>query len=178
MQIPRLETQRLILRGHRKEDFPALAAMWAEPAVTQFILGKPSTEEESWSRLLRYIGHWSLLGFGFWALEEKATGEFIGELGFADFHRTIDPPLGERPEVGWAIRSRSHGKGYASEALPAVFAWGEERFKARETACMIDPENAASIRIAEKFGFREVLRTTYKELPAIIYYRRPQTQTS
>lgn len=173
MQAPRLETPRLILRGHRKEDFPAFAAMWAEPAVTRFILGKPSTEEESWSRLLRYAGHWALLGYGFWAVEERKSGEFIGEAGFADFHRTIDPPFGERPEVGWAIASRFHRMGYASEALSAIFAWGDRQFAARETACMIAPDNAASIRIAGKFGFREGLRTTYKDEPAIVYVRRP-----
>jgi RimJ/RimL family protein N-acetyltransferase len=148
--------------------------MWAEPAVAQFILGKPATEEESWSRLLRYAGHWSLLGFGFWAVEEKASGEFVGEMGFADFHRAIDPPLfGERPEAGWVLRSRFHRKGYASEALGAIFVWGDRHFAARETACMIAPENTASIRIAEKVGFREAMRTTYKDQPAIVYYRRP-----
>src|SRR5437868_8198133 len=128
MQAPLLETPRLILRGHRKEDFSALAAMWAEPAVAQFILGKPATEEESWARLLRYAGHWALLGFGFWAVEEKASGEFAGDMGFADFHRAVDPAFGDRPEVGWVLRSRFHGRGYASEALRAIFAWGERHF--------------------------------------------------
>jgi RimJ/RimL family protein N-acetyltransferase len=174
MQVPQLETPRLILRGHRKEDFPALASMWAEPAVTQYILGKPSTEEESWSRLLRYAGHWTLLGFGFWAVEEKASGEFIGEVGFGDFHRMVDPPFGERPEVGWVMRGRFHGKGYASEALAAALDWGDRHFNGGEMGCMIDPENCASIRVAKKFGFREALRTAYKGAPAIIYYRQRQ----
>src|SRR5262245_44423452 len=94
---PVIETERLILRSHRRDDYAALAAMWAEPKVGQFILGRPSTAEESWARLLRYIGHWQLMGFGFWALEEKASGDFIGELGFADYARDIDPPFGGRP---------------------------------------------------------------------------------
>ena len=174
MEIPVLETRRLILRGHRQEDFPALAAMWAEPAVAQFILGRPATEEESWARLLRYAGHWALLGFGFWAVEEKASGEFAGEMGFADFRRAVDPPFGDRPEAGWVMRSCFHGRGYASEALQAIFAWGDRHFDRRESACMIAPENSASIRLAQKFGFREALRTTYKGDPAIIYYRRPE----
>jgi RimJ/RimL family protein N-acetyltransferase len=64
---PTIETERLILRAHRKDDYLALAAMWAESQVGQFILGRPATAEESWHRLLRYAGHWSLMGFGFWA---------------------------------------------------------------------------------------------------------------
>jgi RimJ/RimL family protein N-acetyltransferase len=65
MDVPVIETQRLILRGHRLEDFDALAAMWADPHVARFIGGKPATQEESWARLLRYAGHWRLLGFGY-----------------------------------------------------------------------------------------------------------------
>ena len=71
------------------------------------------------------------------------------------------------------MRSRFHGRGYASEALQAILAWGDRHFAGRESACMIAPENSVSIRLAEKFGFREALRTTYKGDPAIIYYRRP-----
>ena len=82
--VPLLETERLRLRGHRLEDLSDSAAMWADPRVTQYIRPRPFTAEESWARLLRYIGHWALLGFGYWVIEEKATGKFIGECGFAN----------------------------------------------------------------------------------------------
>jgi RimJ/RimL family protein N-acetyltransferase len=49
--------------------------------------------------LLRYVGHWSLLGFGYWILEERATGEFVGEVGFSDYKRDVEPALGAVPEV-------------------------------------------------------------------------------
>ncbi len=173
MRVPQLETKRLILRGHRKEDFAALAAMWAEPAVWQHILGGPATLEESWSRLLRYAGHWAMLGYGFWVAEEKASTSFVGEMGFADYRRDIDPPFGKRPEVGWGLASRYHGMGYASEALTAIMAWGDAHFGSLETACMIAPQNLASIRVAEKLGFQETLRTSYKGQPEIVFYRRP-----
>jgi RimJ/RimL family protein N-acetyltransferase len=87
LDIPILETGRLTLRGHRLQDFPASAAMWADPNVTRHIMGKPCSEEESWSRMLRYLGHWSLAGYGYWLVEEKATGRFVGEVGFADYKR-------------------------------------------------------------------------------------------
>src|ERR1700690_3739295 len=113
VHVPVLETERLRLRGHRLDDFPASAAMWADPAVSRQLGRKPFTEEESWTRLLRYVGHWSLLGFGYWVVEEKASGKFAGEVGFADYMRNIEPPL-NAPEIGWALASRFHGKGYAT----------------------------------------------------------------
>ena len=172
-RAPTLETPRLVLRAHRKDDYPAIAAMWAEPKVGQFILGRLSTAEESWARLLRYAGHWSLMGFGFWAAQEKSSGAFIGEMGFGEFHRDIDPPFGDRPEAGWALASRCHGQGYASEAMSAIMAWGDRQFGKRESVCMISPENLASIRLAQKFNFREAHQATYKGDKVTVYYRSP-----
>jgi RimJ/RimL family protein N-acetyltransferase len=80
VEVPILETERLRLRGHRLDDFVQCAAMWADRNVTRHIGGKPLTEEESWTRLLRYVGHWALLGFGYWVAEEKASGNFVGEI--------------------------------------------------------------------------------------------------
>ncbi len=176
MTIPILETDRLTLRGHRLEDFAACASLWADPIVTRYIGGVPLTAEESWSRLLRYAGHWELLGFGYWVVEEKATGNFLGELGFADLKRDLDPSLGDTPEAGWVFSSAAHGKGYATEAVRAILLWGDAHFSATKTACIIHPENAASIHLAEKSGYREAERTTYKDKPTLLFYRdRPAT---
>jgi len=79
VRIPTLTTGRLLLRPYRLADFDAYAAMWADPAVTRFIGGVPFTREQSWSRFLRQIGVWHHLAFGFFAIEEKATGRFAGE---------------------------------------------------------------------------------------------------
>ena len=78
---PTVETTRLKLRAHTLADFPDSFAMWADPDVARFIGGKPSTKEESWQRFQRYPGHWALMGFGYWLIEEKATGRFAGEMG-------------------------------------------------------------------------------------------------
>ena len=112
---PVLETPRLRLRPHRVEDFEALANLWADPAVTRFI-GKPSTREESWARLLRYGGLWPLLGFGYWAVEDRETGAYLGDVGFADFHRALDPAPPALPEIGWVLAPAAHGRGLATEA--------------------------------------------------------------
>src|SRR2546426_7424830 len=58
-EVPVIETERLRLRGHRPEDFPDCAAMWADPVVTRYIGGKPLSEEEAWTRTLRCLGHWN-----------------------------------------------------------------------------------------------------------------------
>ncbi len=170
--VPIIETERLRLRGHTLADFDASAAMWADPEVTRFIGGKPSTREDSWARMTRYPGHWALLGYGFWLVEEKASGRFVGETGFGNFMRTIDAPFTE-PEQGWAMATWSHGQGFANEAVAATIRWGQRHF-GRDTSfvCMISPENAPSIRLAERNGYREYARTTYKDAPTILL-RRP-----
>jgi RimJ/RimL family protein N-acetyltransferase len=173
--IPRLETNRLVLREHTPQDFEALYALWSEPAVHQHIIGRPSTREEAWNRLLRYSGHWRLLGYGYWAVEERATGDYVGEMGFADYHRDIDPPLDGRPELGWALKTAVHGKGYATEALQAITAWGDARFAGRETAAIVAPGNTASIRLAEKIGFVKELEAIYKGEPTLVFYRPPRS---
>ena len=171
INIPVLETPRLRLRGHRVDDLDACSALWADTEVVRHTTGKPQTREEVWFRILRYVGHWGLLGYGFWALEEKASGDFIGEVGFADFKRALDPPLGDTPEIGWILASSAHGKGYATEAVRAVIAWGDEHFGGVRTACLIHPDNAASIRVADKCGYREYARSRYKEHDVILLER-------
>lgn len=169
--VPVVETERLTLRGHRPDDFADSLALWTDPEVTRFTSGKPSTQEEVWARLLRYAGHWAMLGFGYWVVMEKATGRFLGEVGFADFRREIEPSLDGTPEIGWVIAPHAHGKGYATEAVRAAIAWGESHFGPVRTACIIAPENAPSIRVAEKCGYREFCRTAYKDKPTIMFVR-------
>lgn len=166
-----METTRLLLRPHRLSDFPALHAMWTDPAIYRHITGKPSTPEESWTRLLRYAGHWALMEYGYWAVEEKSSRRFIGEMGFADYHRDIEPHFGETPELGWVLASQEHGKGYATEALRAIIAWGDANLRHPRTACMIAPENAASLHVATKIGYIETCRAAYKGEPSIIFHR-------
>jgi len=171
---PVLETERLILRGHEVTDFEACAAMWGNPEVTRHISGKPSTPDEAWARLLRHVGHWALLGYGFWALEEKASGRFVGEVGFADHKRGIEPSLAGTPEIGWVLGPALHGRGYATEAVRAAIAWGDAHLGSARTACMISPENASSMKVAAKCGYAEFARTTYRDNPTILFARPRQ----
>jgi RimJ/RimL family protein N-acetyltransferase len=171
IEVPVLETTRLRLRGHRIDDFADCLAMWTDPLVFRHIGGKPFSQEDVWTRMLRYLGHWTWLGFGYWAVEEKASGEFVGELGFGNVKREIEPPLNDTPELGWALVSRAHGKGYATEGVRAALPWGDQHFGKQRTVCIIHPDNAASIRVAEKCGYRELRRATYKGHEAILFER-------
>ena len=145
LDIPTLETERLILRGHTTADFAAYAAMWADPAFVKFSGGTPLSEEDAWARFLRPLGHWHLLGFGFWAIEEKLSHRFIGDVGFAEHRREIEPSLKGIPEIGWAIAVHAQGNGYATEAARAAIRWGDTRFGPVRTACTIHPANLASV---------------------------------
>jgi RimJ/RimL family protein N-acetyltransferase len=167
--VPVLVSERLRLRAHTLSDLDAMAAMWADEGVTRHISGKPSTREESWGRMLRYVGHWTLMGFGYWLIEEKQTGRYVGDGGFIAGQRGVEGMI-DAPEQGWAIAPSQQGKGYATEAANAMLAWADASL-IPTVSCMIAPENAASIRVAEKAGYREYARAEYKGEPSILYRR-------
>ena len=171
--IPIIETERLILRDHRLADFDAYVAMWADPLVTRFIGGRGRSREESWIRFLRHAGMWRHVGFGFWAIEEKEGGRFVGEAGFLELKRDLEPSIEGTLEAGWALVADAQGKGYASEAVGAFLRWGEINYPGKPMTCIIDTSHLVSIRVAEKHGFRERLRTTYHGEPTIVFDRRP-----
>jgi RimJ/RimL family protein N-acetyltransferase len=175
-QIPVLETPRLRLRAQTLADFPASCALWSEPAVTRFTTMKPSSPEETWARMLRYAGHWTLFGFGTWLVEEKTTGTFVGEVGLFDYHRALLFPDGTTrpftiPEIGWILSPAMHGRGYATEAVTACLDWAHGRFTATEIACIIHPDNAPSRNVAAKLGFIQRETVTYRDAPALLLTR-------
>ena len=166
--IPVLETDRLVLRGFRVDDLDAMTAMWALPDVVRYIGGSPLTREQSWTRLLRHIGMWSVMGFGFWAITDKASGQLIGEAGFHDMRRALVPSIENTLEAGWGLLPGYHGRGYASEALTAMWPWAEENHGGKPITCIIDPQNAASLRLAERHGFRAFARSPYQGSDVVI----------
>jgi RimJ/RimL family protein N-acetyltransferase len=170
-QAPEIRTGRLILRPHRLDDFEAMAAMWADPCVVRHIGGRAFARAETWQRLLRHPGQWSLLGLGGWAVEEAETGEYCGEAGFLEAMRDIEPGFGGAPETGWALRPAFHGKGYATEAMSAALAWADAHLSADRTVCIIDAGNAGSIRVAEKLGYLFEHEADFRGAPIDVYAR-------
>ena len=170
-RAPELTTDRLFLRAHRKSDLADSFAMWSNPDVVRYIGGRISTEEEVWARLLRYSGHWPIMGYGYWLVTERESGRFVGEVGFADFRREMTPSIAGTPESGWALVPWAHGRGYASEALAAGLRWLDGELGKVRTVCIIDAGNKPSIRVAEKAGYRFLTETKLKGEPTQLFER-------
>ena len=169
--IPRLETPRLILREYRMDDFPAHAAIWAHPRTTRHFGAYVYDEENCWLRFQRNWGQWALFGYGYWGIEEKAGGRYIGAVGLFNAKRDIDVPFCDLPEAGWVLSPDHHGQGLISEALTAVFAWADANIEAEQSWAMINPENDISQRVAAKFGYTRAMDATYKSKPVWTYLR-------
>lgn len=169
--VPELVSPRLLLRAATAEDFEASAAMWGDPEVVRFIGGQTRDRQDAWFTLCRMRGMWEISGFGNWVVCDRETGEFLGEVGLANFMRGLEPDISDIPEAGWVYAPYAHGKGYATEALSTVLAWADETLEAPRIACIIDPDNKASRRVAEKCGFDFVTDTTYRDSPVQLFQR-------
>jgi RimJ/RimL family protein N-acetyltransferase len=167
---PRIETERLVLRETRASDFDDSVRLWADDRVVRHIGGEPSSPMASWARMLRYPGLWALLGYGYWMLETR-QGDFVGQVGLADFKRALSVDISGAPEAGWVLSPDHHGQGYATEAMRAVLDWADAHLEAPRTCCLIDPANAASIRVAEKLGYRARETVTLGEADALLFWR-------
>ena len=160
MIAPLLTTPRLRLRAFALADFEPSFAMSSDERVFRYVGGAPQSRAQSWEKFLRGPGFWALLGYGLWTIEERETGAYVGQIGFGRFERDIAPRLPDIPEGAWMLGGDHHGKGYAREALGAALGWADETLQS-PICCIIDPANAASIRLAEAAGFREVRRADY-----------------
>ena len=166
-----LLTERTRMRLPKVTDFDNTLALWSDPAVTRYITGDPLGMEAAWSRLLRLQGHWQALGYGPWIVEDRHTGAFIGEVGFRDYKRNTTPSFAGTPELGWVLRSDLHGKGFATETVLAALAWADAHFDEDRTVCIVSVDHAASIRVAEKVGYKKAADATYNAKPVILFER-------
>ncbi len=166
---PVLETDRLILRSFREEDVGPLFAINSQPAVYQHISGQPTTREETWRKLMAFVGHWALLGYGYLAVEDKASGKFAGLVGLADFKRDMMPSLEGTLEAGWTIDPAFQGKGYAGEAMGALLQFGKATFPDKKVTCIISVGNEASFHLAKKLGFVERCTVAYHDGQVVVF---------
>ena len=171
-EAPTLETERLILRQWRKDDFRPYHAILSHPEVHKHFGPNPMNAEEAWRRLTSFVGGWQFLGFGMWAVEEKASGKLLGIVGLFNAWRDLEPEFGEEPEMGWIMAADTHGKGIASEACRAALDWTQANLQPTPIWAIIAPANEPSIRLAEKLGFERVGETSYHDDPTLVF-RRP-----
>jgi RimJ/RimL family protein N-acetyltransferase len=168
---PVIETERLRLRPHRLEDHAARCLVTADPGTMRFIGVQPQSAEENFARILRYAGHWVLFGYGVFAVEERATGRFAGEIGLMHFARGLGEDFDGDPEAAWILAPWAAGRGYASEAVTAAIGWHETNHGRTRQVCIIAPENAPSLRLAEKLGFMPFRTAPYHGNPVILHER-------
>jgi RimJ/RimL family protein N-acetyltransferase len=165
-----LATGRLSLVPHRPEHFPAYAAFWAKDPGHFLRSLAPMRPEDAWTRLLRHFGHWTAFGYGpFLAFD--SNGELVAEVGYADFRRNLGPQFDGVPEGMWKVDLARQGQGLAREAMTEITRWMDETHAPKRSVCMIDPANTASIRVAERLGFAEFERTTYRDSPIVLFER-------
>lgn len=167
-----LITDRLILTPVTTADLDDLLALWSDTAFTRHIMGRALGAEEVWFRLLRDLGHWAALGHGNWTMRLKDSGDYVGSVGVFDYRRELDPPF-DAPELGWGVAPAFQGQGFAAEALRAALGWADDHLKWDATVCMISPDNAASVRLAERVGYTPYASALYKGSDVRLY-RRPR----
>lgn len=147
MQIvgPTLETPRLVLRLPRAEDFEPFAAFMADPTTATYV-GGPIPYNTAWRAWSTIAGAWALYGFSMFSIVEKATGQWVGRAG------PWMPVNWPGSEVGWGIVASAQRKGYATEAATAAIDWAFDTLGWSEVIHCINPENLASIGVAQKLG--------------------------
>ena len=143
-----IETDRLLLRQWRETDFAQYAKYYSDKTNARYVGGQKNTDE-AWRSLALQIGHWHLKGFGYWAVDEKASGDFVGCVGL------WQSPGWPELELGYWLLNEYQGKGYAFEAALKCQEHAKEVLGAKTLVSYIDPGNLASIKLAEKLGGRQ-----------------------
>lgn len=143
--IPVLQTERLLLRDWRMDDFDAYAAFAANEEANQF-RGGAVDRDKAWANFEGLAGQWMLRGYGTFAIEDSETGALMGWAGL--WH----PIRLDEPELCWSVFPSFAGKGYASEAAGAALVWWTQLEGQPAPFSMTHPDNVASQRVAEKLG--------------------------
>jgi [ribosomal protein S5]-alanine N-acetyltransferase len=146
--IPRLETERLVLRGFEERDLDAYASFTGDPEVMRHMGRGPFDRDRAWREMAFFLGHWRLRGYGHWALELKETSELVGRCG--PYYPEGWPGL----EVGWLLGREHWGKGYATEAAARALGYAWSELGADRVISLIAPGNERSARVAERLGGR------------------------
>jgi RimJ/RimL family protein N-acetyltransferase len=142
-----LQTPRLRLRQFVQADWPAYAAMCADPEVMRHIgSGAPQTGQEAWRGMAIFLGHWALRGYGMWALELRATGALLGRVGY------LEPEGWPGFELGWLLAREHWGHGFAREAAAVALTHAFAVLQRERVISLIRPENRRSIMLAEAIG--------------------------
>ncbi|WP_444848371.1 GNAT family N-acetyltransferase [Duganella caerulea] len=151
ISVPRLHTERLTLREYRLDDFDLFADHLANSESSAH-LGS-ADRQTAWRIFSSHAGLWLLQGAGWWALEDKQTGQLVGNIGA--FFREQSTVM----ELGWNTYRAFWGKGIASEAAAAVLNYAFEVRREPKVRALITSANESSRRVAERLGMTFEMET-------------------
>ena len=163
--IPTLETERMFLRAMRADDIEAEIAFFQTERSRS--VGGPIPANQVWRAVAGMIGHWALRGYGFWALEEKTTGTYLGRAGLWNPH-----PWPE-PEIGWTLMQPAEGKGFAHEAALAARAYAYDTLGWTTANSLILAGNTRSEALAGRLGARLEGEYLHPTVGAMNIWRHP-----
>jgi RimJ/RimL family protein N-acetyltransferase len=143
-----IDTERLIMRGWRESDLAPWAAMNADPEVRRH-LGRLLTFEQASAWVLNFQDDLDRHGFGFWALEVRVSGEFIGFTGLGAVDEVM-PITGV--EIGWRLARPAWGHGYATEAALGALAYGFDTMGLPEIVAVTMARNLRSRAVMQRIG--------------------------
>lgn len=169
-----IETSRLVLRLPQAEDTEALIEIHHDPQAVKYVVfgTAPGGITAAWRNIAMMLGHWQLRGYGQWTVIEKASGEVIGRVGL--WHPEGWPGI----DLGWIIRRSRWNNGFATEAARAALDWTWQHIDTAHVISVIQPDNAASIRVAEKIGERFERKDSMNGADVLIYGVRRKTNTN
>jgi RimJ/RimL family protein N-acetyltransferase len=143
-----LRTERLLLRPWRDADLEPWAAMNADPEVREH-LGEVMTREQSDGSVRAFQAEFAERGYGWWAVEVRATGEFVG---FAGLDAVDEEMPFDGVEVGWRLARSAWGHGYATEAALACLGFGFEELGLSEILALTTVGNTRSQAVMRRIG--------------------------
>lgn len=161
--IPRLQTERLLLREFRREDFDAFADHFADPVSAAHLI--PTDRQTVWRIFCSCAGLWLIHGAGWWAVEDRQTGQLVGNVGA--FFREECAVM----ELGWNTYRAFWGKGYATEAAAAALHYALEIRGEQKVQALISATNTSSLRVAMRLGLRHETDTEIYGKPVGSYTR-------
>jgi RimJ/RimL family protein N-acetyltransferase len=162
-----LETPRLILRWQVPSDLDDLWALYCDPEITKYIPDAPRTREKAREELEWHMnGHPKNPDLGLWATVHKGSGKFIGRCGLLPWEIEGQQEV----EVAYTIAREYWGRGLATEAAQAILQYGFEKLDLTRLVSLIEPENTASQKVAEKIGMRFEKRVDEDEYGPLFIY--------
>lgn len=165
--IPTIETERLILRAPRPEDFATYRAFFAD-AEASAAYGGPLSMGQAWRVLAMDFGHWALRGYGRWAIESRDSGEMVGSCG-------LWWPEGlQRSELTWWLLPEGRGKGYATEASVAAIEYGYNVLQWDLVETHMNDNNVSARRLVERLVGTLIAREEFADGVTRNVYRLPR----